>query len=175
MRASVIDLKDGRAVESIEFHATGERGVFFLFSVPLFFFVEIVRGPVCKALGERLGKFLTRRDSTSGPSTAATSDFARAAYERGNYATALWLFRRQAERGDADAQFNLGTMYRDGQGVPQDYVQAYVWFTLAATRFAASETEKRSKAIKDREEVAANLTAEQIAEAQRLAHEWRPE
>jgi hypothetical protein len=175
MRASVIDLKDGRAVESIEFHAAGDRGVFFLFGVPLFFVVEIVRGPVCKALGERLGNVLTRRDSTSGPSTSAPSGYARAAYERGNYATALWLFRRQAERGDADAQNNLATMYRAGQGVPQDYVQAYVWFTLAATRFPASEAEKRDKAIKDREEVAAKLTAEQVAEAQRLAHEWRPE
>ena len=29
--------------------------------------------------------------------------------------------RRQAEQGDADAQFNIGRMYSQGRGVPQDY------------------------------------------------------
>ena len=211
MRASVIDLKDGRAVESIEFHATGDKEFGFLF-VPIFVRVEIVRrGPVCKALGERLGNFLAGRDPISGPSTSAPSEDASAAYQRGDFATALRLFRARAEhgdataqtalgrmyelgvgtsadsaeaakwfhqaakQGDADAQNKLGDMYRNGEGVPQDSVQAYMWFTLAATCFPASETEKRDKAIKDREEVAAKLTVEQIAEAERLAREWRPE
>jgi len=87
---------------------------------------------------------------------------------------AKW-FHQAAKQGDADAQNNLGDMYRSGEGVPQNSVQAYMWFTLAATRFSASETEKRDKAIKGREEIAAKLTAEQIAEAERLAREWRPE
>ena len=37
-----------------------------------------------------------------------------------------------AEQGDAEAQFNLGVMYRDGEGVPQDEAEAVRWFRLAA-------------------------------------------
>ena len=33
---------------------------------------------------------------------------------------------KKAEQGDASAQFNLGVMYDDGQGVPQDYIQAHM-------------------------------------------------
>jgi len=39
---------------------------------------------------------------------------------------------KKAEQGDADAQFNLGFMYDDGEGVPQDYKQAIHWYTKAA-------------------------------------------
>jgi len=40
----------------------------------------------------------------------------------------------RAERGDADAQFRLGRMYLDGDGVPQDYVQSVAWFRKAASQ-----------------------------------------
>lgn len=36
------------------------------------------------------------------------------------------------ERGDVDAQYNLGLMYANGQGVPQDYIEAAVWYRMAA-------------------------------------------
>jgi hypothetical protein len=54
------------------------------------------------------------------------------AYNRGDYATALREWTPLAEQGDADAQYNLGQMYRRGQGVPQDYKTAMKWYTLAA-------------------------------------------
>ena len=54
------------------------------------------------------------------------------AYQAGDYATALKEFRPLAEQGDADAQFNLGVMYEDGQGVTQDYKKALKWYRLAA-------------------------------------------
>jgi hypothetical protein len=38
----------------------------------------------------------------------------------------------EAKSGNAAAQFNLGVLYKDGQGVPQDYAQAAVWFRKAA-------------------------------------------
>ena len=41
-------------------------------------------------------------------------------------------FRPLAERGDAQAQYNLGVMYDIGQGVIQDYKAAFKWFTLSA-------------------------------------------
>ena len=55
-----------------------------------------------------------------------------AAYERGDYATALREFRPLAEQGAAAAQNNLGVMYKKGQGVPQDYASAVKWYRKAA-------------------------------------------
>jgi hypothetical protein len=47
--------------------------------------------------------------------------------------------RKAADQGNALAQFNLGSMYAKGHGVPQDYVFAYVWFDLAVPQFPASK------------------------------------
>ena len=55
-----------------------------------------------------------------------------AAYESGDFATALGEFRPLAEQGVANAQYNLGVMYDGGEGVPQDYKSAVKWYTLAA-------------------------------------------
>ena len=46
------------------------------------------------------------------------------AFEAGDYATALQEWRPLAEQGDADAQYFLGVMYKNGQGVPQDYAES---------------------------------------------------
>jgi TPR repeat protein len=54
------------------------------------------------------------------------------AYNRGDYATALREWRPLAELGIAPAQFNLGLLYANGQGVAQDYVQARQWYEKAA-------------------------------------------
>ena len=43
----------------------------------------------------------------------------------------LW-YTKAAEQGYARAQFNLGLMYANGQGVTQDIVSAHLWFLLAA-------------------------------------------
>ena len=83
--------------------------------------------------------------------------------------TLKWL-RRAAAQGDASAQEVLGFMYSKGEGVPQDYVQAHMWFNLAAA--GSSNAEVRAEALKNRISVAAFMTPDQIAEAQRLAQEW---
>lgn len=59
-------------------------------------------------------------------------------------------------------------MYEYGEGVPQDYVQAHMWYNLAA---AASGDAKYDKS---RDSLAEKMTSPQIVEAQRLAREWRP-
>ena len=46
------------------------------------------------------------------------------AYERKDYKEAVRLYRLSAEQGDALAQSNLGFMYQQGHGVPQDYKEA---------------------------------------------------
>ncbi len=61
----------------------------------------------------------------------------QAAYSRGDYATALRLFRPLAEQGDASAQNALGWMYREGSGVNQDFKEAMKWYRLAAEHGSA--------------------------------------
>jgi TPR repeat protein len=80
--------------------------------------------------------------------------------------SAKW-YRKAAEQGDATAQSRLGTHYGEGQGVLQDYVEAHKWFNLAA-----SQGDKM--AAKNRGIAAKLMTRAQIAEAQRLAREWKP-
>ena len=84
-----------------------------------------------------------------------------------DYAAAAFWYRKSAEQGDARAQYNLGLMYRNGEGVTQDYVQAHMWLNLAAANGDAD-------AVKNRDIVAAKMTPAQIAEAQKLAREWKP-
>ena len=54
------------------------------------------------------------------------------AHAQGVYATALRLLRPLAEQGEASAQYNLGLMFDNGQGVPQDYATAVIWYRKAA-------------------------------------------
>jgi TPR repeat protein len=61
----------------------------------------------------------------TGGAAAGPHEDGVAAHERGDYATALRLWRPLAEQGKANAQYNLGVMYDKGQGVTQDYVQAH--------------------------------------------------
>ena len=70
--------------------------------------------------------------SFATPVVAGQFEDAVAAYGRGDYATALRLIRPLAEQGDASAQYNLGTMFSYGQGVPQDYAEAMKWFRKSA-------------------------------------------
>lgn len=68
----------------------------------------------------------------ASPSSAGPVEDGNAAFERGDYETALRLLRAPAEQGDADAQLLLGMMYQDGEGVPKDSVQAAQWIRKAA-------------------------------------------
>ncbi|MEE8494655.1 MAG: tetratricopeptide repeat protein [Nitrospirales bacterium] len=124
------------------------------------------------------------------------------AYDRGDYATELQKWRPLAEQGDAEAQKYLGNMYRRGDGVPQDYQEAVRWYRLAAEQghagaqaqlglmytkgqrvpqdyvqahmwlsLAAAQGDKRAPKRRDR--LAKKMTPAQLAEAQRLAREWK--
>ena len=99
-------------------------------------------------------------------------DEGEAAYQRGDYATALREWRPLAEQGYAEAQFFLGVMYSEGEGVPQDYSKAHMWFNLAASRYPPGED--RDRVVNNRDIVAKMMTPAQISEAQKLAREWKP-
>ncbi len=134
---------------------------------------------------------------------AGPNEKAGEAYGRGDFATAFQLLRPLAEQGNASAQFNLGVMYENGQGVPRDYAEAVKWYRLAAEQgdviallnlgamygngygvqqdyvqayiwfnFAAAQSNDTAR--KNRELVAEKMTRAQIAEAQKLAREWKP-
>jgi TPR repeat protein len=55
-----------------------------------------------------------------------------------DYAEAARWYRRAAEQGDAQAQYNLGLAYARGEGATQNAVDAHMWFNLAAARFYRS-------------------------------------
>ena len=66
--------------------------------------------------------------------TTTTADFQAGldAYQAGDYATALKEFRSLAEQGNVDAQYNIGVIYHQVEGVTQDYKKALKWYRLAA-------------------------------------------
>jgi TPR repeat protein len=82
-------------------------------------------------------------------------------------AQAVVWYRRSAEQGAASAQCNLGVMYALGRGVPEDPVQAHVWLSLCSI-----QGNKDVAAALDR--LAKLMTSDQIAEAERLAREFKP-
>ena len=49
-----------------------------------------------------------------------------------DYIKAVEWYQKAAVQGNADAQYNLGTMYYTGRGVTRDYKQAKKWWRLAA-------------------------------------------
>jgi TPR repeat protein len=70
---------------------------------------------------------------------------------------------------------SLGDLYLDGKGVPKDLVLAYMWLNLAAAAAPQNALVSMGNDIaKQRDELAALMTREQVAEAQRLSREWKP-
>ncbi len=84
-----------------------------------------------------------------------------------DYAEAAKWYRLTADQGYAGAQNNLGYMYANGQGVPQDFVSAHMWLDLCAAQGSQA-------AAKDRDAIAQRMTPAQIAEARKLARDWKP-
>jgi hypothetical protein len=83
-------------------------------------------------------------------------------------AEAVRWYKLAAYQGLASAQANLGVMYSRGRGVPQSDVEAYKWWSLAAAQGS-------DDAANNRDIVSSKMTPAQIAEAQRLTAEWKPD
>ena len=136
------------------------------------------------------------------PVAADPDKDADAAFDRGDYGTALRLIKPLADQGHAGAQYNLGVMFANGQGVPQNDAEAMKWYRLAANQgnaraqndlgvmfatgqgvpqnyeqahmwFNLAGAEGKPDGNRNRDGVAEKMTAAQIAEAQRLAAEWK--
>lgn len=84
-----------------------------------------------------------------------------------NFLMERWI--ADAARGDADALYELGVAYSTGTGgTDVDLVEAHKWFNLAALNGS-------SEAQSCRAEIAEEMTAREIAEAQRQARSWLTE
>ncbi|MEO6224704.1 MAG: SPOR domain-containing protein [Sphingomicrobium sp.] len=68
------------------------------------------------------------------PAIAQSVNAGIIAWQHGNYANAVAIWRPLAEKGDADAQFNLGQAYRLGRGVATNLALAKSWLEKAASR-----------------------------------------
>jgi TPR repeat protein len=74
-----------------------------------------------------------------------------------------------AARGDADALYELGVAYSTGTyGTQVDLIEAHKWFNLAALN-------GNRRAQESRAEIAEEMSAREIAEAQRQARSWLSE
>jgi TPR repeat protein len=78
---------------------------------------------------------------------------------------AKW-FRKAADQGHPEAQYNLGLAYANGQGVARDNVQALTWMNLAARRLG--------RIIRTRDQLALTMRPDERAKAQLLANAWHP-
>lgn len=108
-----------------------------------------------------------------------------------------------AEQGDPQAQLELGSMYHEGKGVPQDYRAAVEWYGKAAEQglpqaqfnlgimcydgrgapqdlvqayrwLTLATVQGNEGASRFRDMVATRMTPGQIAEAQEMARNWKP-
>ena len=89
-----------------------------------------------------------------------------------NYQKAAKWYKKAAEQGNPKPQNNLGIMYSKARGVPQNYVEAHKWLNLAASRLGPGGNFKQAKFNRDRLE--RKMNPDEIAQAQKLAREWRP-
>jgi hypothetical protein len=80
-----------------------------------------------------------------------------------DFTEAVRWYKLSAAQGKANAQSNLSIMYFNGQGVAQDYVRAHMWSNLSSVN--------SEKYMRKRDAIAAKMTPQQIAEAQKLARE----
>jgi len=84
-----------------------------------------------------------------------------------DYVEAVRWYKLAAEQGEEAARFNLGVRYATGKGVAQDYIRAHMWWSLVS----GGGGKYSSLSMKNKDKVAAKLTAEQIVKARQMALE----
>lgn len=137
------------------------------------------------------------------PAWAAEGDWdrARSAHERGDYAAELAIVQPMAEKGYPFAQFNLGVLYDEGKGVPEDNAKAMEWYRRAADQgfpqaqvnlgimhqhgegtpaspvaayfwFALAEKQGDGQAGQAKQDIAKKMTPAQIQDAERQVQNY---
>lgn len=124
------------------------------------------------------------------------------AKNRGDFAKALREWRPLAEQGEARAQFYLGMLYENGDGVPEDYGKAREWYEKSAAQgdanaqfylglmsafgrgasmdlvqahmwYSLAAGNGHARAALHRNDLAKEMKPAQILEAQKRAREWK--
>jgi uncharacterized protein len=72
--------------------------------------------------------------ASASPAAVPTVKSGIEAWQQGDHAGAVAIWRNLADKGDADAAFNLAQAFRLGRGVPADSAQAKKWFEVAANK-----------------------------------------
>lgn len=108
------------------------------------------------------------RQAVEGGNTAAMVELGRV-YRTGvgvlqDYQQATRWIERAALEGDAEGMLELGRLYREGVLLERDPVLAYVWFNRAATALNMT-------AVRERDEIARQLSPTELAEGQRRSAE----
>lgn len=103
----------------------------------------------------------------SGDPAAQNSlgDYYAALNTPGGYTQAAGWYRKAADQGYPKAQYSLGISYCWHEGVPQDYVQAYMWVDLAIQGKVADTNHWLNFA-------ASHMTKDEISQAQEQARKW---
>ncbi len=100
--------------------------------------------------------------------TMRTQERVEQLYEQGEYTRALLIFEQDlAPRGDKYAQYTIGYMHLNGQGVPRSNARALAWYRLAAERDTPAFVQARDALL-------SNLTTAEIAESSLIFAElWK--
>lgn len=85
-----------------------------------------------------------------------------------DYANAIPWFRKAAERGLRDSQYNLGVLYARGLGGPVNLAESFRWFALAANQ-------GDKDAAKKRDDVASRLDQQSLVAARLAVQTWTPQ
>jgi TPR repeat protein len=83
---------------------------------------------------------------------------ARAAFEKEDYAAAYKLYKPEADKGTAEAQYRVGLMHKFGWGAERDHAVAARWFTAAAEQSHAEAQFELGIYYKDGRGVARDMT-----------------
>ena len=89
------------------------------------------------------------------------------AYDAKDYATAVREWQQTANAGDAQAQFRLGQLYKEGRGTPKNILQAHLYYYLASV-----QGHKEAEAA--REAMFAQMDSSELAEAFKIVNAWKP-
>lgn len=109
------------------------------------------------------GGVLKEEDGPAGKSRPFVRDNGGGDFPKDYSVAAMWL-RKSAEQGNSDAQNDLGLLYEEGNGVPQDLAEAYFWYSLAAAKVLFYSG--------NREHAASNLPRALLLRTQERARKW---
>jgi Sel1 repeat len=147
-------------------------------ALALSFFVAVVFGqppgppvPGQKPLRERLLERALKGDAEAQFDLGKNYETGRIGLPK-DFAQAEHWYREAAVQGDPYAEASLAILLQFGKGgIHVDQVQAYMWYQLAVDHSTGADQET---IVEMRDSLGRRMAKNQVVEAQRLAHEWKP-